>query len=152
MLGSLTNWEGDLFEQFNRLQREMDDFWGTPSGPASIRAVARGTYPAINVGATADTVEVYVFAAGLDREKLDLSIQQNLLTVSGTCDSNAPGNSRAHMRERFTGQFARSVGLPEDVDPNSAQARYYNGVLQISLQRKAEGRPRKIELNREMEV
>ena len=147
MFGSITNWEGDLFNQFNRLQREMEDFWGSTSGPASIRAWTRGSYPAINVGATADGVEVYVFAPGLDQEKLDLTIQQSLLTISGECPSVQPKESRSHLGERFSGKFHRSIALPENIDPDSAVATYRDGVLRIRLSRKAESRARKIEIN-----
>ena len=59
MFGSISNWDGDLFDQFNRLQRDMEDFWRPAGRPASIRAVARGSHPAINIGTTAETVEVF---------------------------------------------------------------------------------------------
>jgi HSP20 family protein len=147
MFGSITSWEGDLFDQFNRLQREIDDIFGTPNRPASIRAVARGSYPAINVGTTADGVDVYVFAAGIDQEQLELSIQQNLLTISGVCKPVQPEGSKAYLHERFSGNFQRSLSLPEDIDPDSASAKYSNGVLHISLRRKAEAQPRKIQVN-----
>ncbi len=147
MFGSINNLEGDLFDRFNRLTRDMEDFWGSSSGPASIRAVARGSQPAINVGSTEDGVEVYVFAAGLDQEKLELSIQQNLLTVSGEAQERRPEDSNVYLNERFSGSFRRSLSLPDDVDPDTASANYRNGVLHISLKRKAEARRRKIEIN-----
>ena len=147
MFGSLSQWDGDVFDHFSRLEREVADLLGYSRRPASIRAVARGSFPAINVGTTAEGVEVYVFAAGLDQDKLELSIQQNLLTVSGECPERQPEGSNAYLKERFVGQFKRSLALPEDIDPDSATARYSNGVLQISLKRKAEATPRKIEIN-----
>lgn len=147
MFGSITTWESDLFDQFDRLQREMDEFWGSSGGPVSIRAAQRGSYPAINVGSTAEGVDVYVFAAGLERDKIDVSIQQNLLTVSGECASAQPEKTNAHRRERFRGQFRRSLSLPEDIDPDSATASYRNGVLHLGFKRKAEARPRKIQIN-----
>jgi HSP20 family protein len=146
MFASITNWENDLFDQFDRLQREMEDFWGSSSGPASIRAAARGAYPAINVGSNAEGVDVYVFAAGLERDKTDVTVQQNLLTISGECASTQPEKTNAHRRERFSGQFRRSLALPDDIDPDSATASYRNGVLQLSFKRKAEAKPRKIQI------
>lgn len=147
MFGSITNWEGDLFDQFARLQREMEDLWGSPGSPVSIRAAARGSYPAINVGATAEGVEVYVFAAGLNHETLDVTVQQNLLTISGERATGQPEKTSPHLRERFSGQFRRSLSLPEDIDPDSAAASYHDGVLHLGFKRKAEARPRKIQIN-----
>ncbi len=147
MFGSITHWESDLFDQFDRLKREMEDIWGSPSGPASIRASASGSYPAINVGASAEGIDVYVFAAGLDRDKIDVSVQQNLLTISGECAPTQPEKTSAHRKERFSGQFRRSLSLPEDIDPDSATASYRNGVLHLGFHRKAEAKPRKIQIN-----
>ena len=147
MFGSITNWEGDLLDQFNRLQRDMESLWGAPAGPASIRAVARGSYPAINVGTTPEGAEVYIFAAGLDQDTIDLSIQQNVLTVSGNCPDQRPEGSNAYLQERFRGDFRRVIALPEDVNPDSARASYRNGLLHISLKRREEARPRQIQVN-----
>ncbi len=127
---------------------DCPDFYWTEASPypASIRAVARGSYPAINVGSTAEGVEVYVFAAGLDREQLNLDIQQNLLTISGQSTPRRPEGDRAYLNERFSGQFRRSLSLPEDIDPDSASAQYRDGVLRVSFRRRAETRPRKIQI------
>ena len=147
MFGSITNWEGDLFDQFSRLQRDLDDFWGTSAGPASIRAVARGSQPPINVGVTAEGADVYVFAAGLDQEQVDLSVQQNLLTISGQCPAMEPEGANAYLQERFNGPFRRVIALPEDINPESATAKYRDGVLHINFARKEEAKPRQIRIN-----
>ena len=143
MFGSTTNWEGDFL---NRLQEDLRQLWGSPEEPSSIRAVARGSYPFINIGATPTGAEIYVFAAGLDKSKLELSVQRNLLTISGEIPSARPESANAYLQERHVGVFRRVLSLPEDVDPDSASANYTNGVLHISFQRKEEARPRKIQL------
>jgi HSP20 family protein len=147
MFGSITNWESDLFDQFDRLKREMEDIWGSPGGPASIRASASGSYPAINVGSTAEGIDVFVFAPGLDRDRIDVSVQQNLLSISGESAPAQPEKTSVHRKERFSGQFRRSLSLPEDIDPDSATASYRNGVLHLGFKRKAEAKPRKIQIN-----
>lgn len=67
--------------------------------------------------------------------------------VSGECPDRQPESSNAYIKERFTGQFKRSLSLPGDIDPESATARYTNGVLHISLKRRAEAKARKIQVN-----
>lgn len=147
MFGSITNWEGDLFNQFNRLQSDLETLRGSAAGPANIRAVARGSFPSINIGATASGVEIYVFAAGLDPQQVELSVQRNLVTISGEISSVQPQNTSTYLKERHVGPFRRVLSLPEDIDPDSASAQYHSGVLQVSFQRKAESRPRKIPVN-----
>ena len=146
MFGYLTGFDNDLFDQFERMRRDMDARFGERSGPLGIRSVAAGAYPAINVGASPKQVDVYVFAAGVDSKSLDISLQQNLLTVSGERKIELPEGAQAYRRERFTGGFKRVVTLPDDVDPDKVNASYRDGVLHIIVQRKEELQPRKIEV------
>lgn len=146
MFGSLTNFEGSVFDDLRRIQQEMEQMFGPRTWPAGIRSVARGTYPPINVGATPERVDVYLFAAGLDPKTLDISIQQNLLTVAGERQVAVPDNVEYYRRERFTGSFKRVISLPEDVDPDKVEAHYSDGILQVSIQRREASRPRQIEV------
>ncbi len=147
MLSSLTGFEGGLFEDFRRLQEEIDNLFDQWPATTGVRSVARGTFPPINVGSTPDRLGIYLFAAGLDPKKIELSIQQNLLTVAG--ERELPPNEAAtyYRRERFGGDFRRVVTLPEDVDPDRVEARYRDGVLQITVKRKESAKPRTIQLN-----
>ena len=146
MFGSLTNFEGSLFDDFKRMQQDMDELFGRGTWPTGIRSVARGTYPPINIGSTGEGVEVYLFAAGLDPESLEISIQQNLLTVSGERKVDVPESVEFYRRERFSGSFRRVISLPEDVDPDKVEARYADGILRILAQRREASRPRQIEV------
>jgi len=146
MFGSLSNYEGDLFDGFRRLQQEVDELFGSRTWPSGIRAVARGTYPPINVGETSDAVNVYLFAAGLDPKTLDISIQQNLLTIAGERKVDTPENINDYRRERFSGPFRRVISLPDDTDPERVDARYLDGVLRISVQRREASKPRRIQV------
>jgi HSP20 family protein len=134
----------DLFDQFRRLEGEMGQLFGHSPWAAGIRAVQRGTFPPINVGATPERVDVYLFAAGLDPKKVDVSIQQNLLSVSGSRKIEANENAEYYRRERYDGDFRRVITLPDDVDPERVDAKYRDGVLQITIQRREAARPRQI--------
>jgi HSP20 family protein len=145
MFTPLTTFE-NLFDELRRVDQSMDDWFGRWSVPAGIRSVTRGTFPATNVGATDKEVQVYLFAPGLDAKKLQVSIQQNLLQVSG--ERSVPHNERAtyFRQERYDGAFRRVITLPEDVDPDTVEAAYCDGVLQISVSRREAARPRRIEI------
>ena len=143
---SMNTGSNALFDEFNLLERELNDLFGGWTRPASIRQSTRQGYPPINVGVTPKHVDVYLFAAGLDVDALDLSLHQNLLTIAGKRSTPEEENVRYHARERFSGEFRRAVSLPEDVDPDKVQATYRNGVLHIQIQRQNAAGPRKIEI------
>jgi HSP20 family protein len=142
-----TYFPSDLFAELDRLQRQVQQF----SGPTtSIRGFGRNGFPAMNVGGTPDSVEIYAFAPGVDPSVLDVSIERGVLTISGGRESNLPGDEKkaaVHINERFSGRFHRAVSLPDDVDPNQVTAKYNDGVLHVSIQRRASAQPRRIEIH-----
>lgn len=146
MFGSLTHYEGGLFDQFRRMEQELEELFGPSSPLPGIRSVTRGSFPPINVGATADKVDVYLFASGIDPKTLDVSIQQNLLTVAGGRKNGQPENAKYYRRERFQGDFRRVITLPDDCDPERVEAKYADGVLHIEVQRREASKPRQIEI------
>lgn len=146
MFGRFRNLGGSLFDEFRRLEDDMNGLYVGWPWTTGIRSVARGTYPPINVGSTPEQVDVYLFAAGLDPKSLDISIQQNLLTIAGERKAPVEKDVEYYRRERYDGAFRRVITLPEDVDPESVQARYRDGVLQIHIQRREAVRPRRIEV------
>lgn len=112
MYESLLRYPTDLFSEFERMQREMDRLFGTWSVPTSIRAVARGAFPAVNIGTSPKSVEVYAFAPGIDPAKLEVSVDRGLLTISGERASDLPEESdkvSIYADERFAGSFKRVV-------------------------------------------
>ncbi len=131
----------DLFAELDRLQREMQQSYDLSP---NIRGVTRG-FPAMNVGGTPGSVEIYAFLPGVDPAGLDVQIEKGVLTVTGERKAEAvPDKATVHIDERFAGPFRRVVSLPDDVDPNAVQAKYRDGVLHISIARKAAAQPRRI--------
>lgn len=146
MIGTLGGLSG-LFDDFRRLQDEIDQMLGGGAWPAGIRSVAPGTYPPINVGSTADRVDIYLFAAGLDPAKLDISIEKNLLSVSGERKAPLETGVEYYRKERFDGAFRRVITLPEDIDADRVKAHYRDGILQIEIPRREASKPRRIKVD-----
>ena len=149
MYESLLNFPGGLFADFERLQRDLQQAFGTVGQPSSIRAVASGAFPAINVGSTPASMEIYAFAPGLDASKLDVQIDRGVLTLSGERASALPAGDERHAvyaSERFTGRFRRTVSLPDDADPDRVSANYRDGVLHISVARRESAQPKRVEI------
>ena len=147
MFGIPSNMPSSVFDELWRLQQEVDELFGSWSSPLGIRSLPRGSFPAINVGQTPERVDVYLFAPGIDPKSLDISIQQNLLTVSGKREIKPEEESSYYRQERFAGEFRRVISLPEDVDPERVQAKYVDGIVQIGIQRRESARPRQIEIH-----
>jgi HSP20 family protein len=147
MLWNFGNFDDRLMNDFRRIQREMDGLFGHGPARTGIRATARGSYPPVNVGATEDQVEIYVFAAGVEPKDLDISIQQNLLSIAGERKLDGESEAEHYRRERFQGKFHRVITLPDDVDPERVSAQYRDGVLHINVKRRESSRPRQIEVH-----
>jgi HSP20 family protein len=131
----------DVFAELERMQRTLSQ--SLDSSP-SIRGGLRG-YPAMNVGGTPNSVEVCVFAPGVDPAALDVQIEKGVLTIAGERkDETRPDQSTVHIGERFSGRFRRVVTLPDDVDAEAVSARYRDGVLRISIARRQAAQPRRI--------
>lgn len=135
----------DLFAEMDRLTREMQQaFEVSPS----IRGIGRGGFPALNIGSTAEAIEVYAFAPGIDPAKVEVQLDRGVLTISGERAGLPEGDAKTtlHVNERFAGRFRRVISLPDDIDPAGVSANYRDGVLQVSIPRKASAQPRRIEV------
>jgi HSP20 family protein len=135
----------DLFGEFDRLQRQMASLFNT--FPSSIRASRLGTFPAVNIGSTDDSIEIVAFAPGIDAAVLDVSIDKGVLSISGErkpSRRDVSDETRVYAQERFTGAFRRVIELPQTADPDKVQARYENGCLMITVGRRESSKPRAI--------
>ncbi|MBL8289170.1 MAG: Hsp20/alpha crystallin family protein [Rubrivivax sp.] len=134
----------DLFAEFDRLQREVSSVFD--ASPA-IRGLGRGGYPALNVGTSPTSVEIYAFAPGLEPASIEVNLDRGVLTLAGERKNALPAadaKTTLHMEERFAGRFRRVVSLPEDIDPDSVAAAYTDGVLHVTVKRREAAQPRRI--------
>lgn len=137
----------DVFSEIDRLQREMQQSF---SASPSIRGLARGGFPAMNVGGTPQSVEIYAFAPGVDPASIEVNIENGVLTIEGERKDAMPAaddKATIHISERFNGRFRRVVTLPDDVDPNAVEARCRDGVVHISIKRREAAQPRRITIH-----
>ncbi|MCU9956487.1 Hsp20/alpha crystallin family protein [Burkholderia sp. BKH01] len=135
----------DLFDEFARVQRQVANLFGEL--PPGIRAVRPGAFPALDVGATDDAIEIVAFAPGMTAADFDVSIDKDLLTISGERKPAPRGEGddvRTYAQERFHGTFRRVVELPQNADADNVSARYENGCLLIRIGRREASKPRAI--------
>jgi HSP20 family protein len=134
----------DVFAELDRLQRELQTAFDISP---NIRGVARGGFPAMNVGNTQKSVEIYAFAPGVDPRSIDVQLEKGVLTIAGErkpVGSSGDAKATVHIDERFDGRFRRVVSLPDDVDPNAVTANYRDGLLHVSVRRLEAPQPRRI--------
>ena len=135
----------DLFAEFDRLQREIQQaFDNVPN----IRGAGAGSFPALNVGRTPQSLELYAFVPGMDPKSIEVNLERGVLTIAGERQGDLPPReerSSVHINERFAGRFRRVVSLPDDdVNPDGVTAQYRDGVLQISIKRRTAPQTRRI--------
>ena len=125
------------------------DFWGWDP----FRTVARTTKSEEGITARFDvkeTEDAYVLSGdlpGIDKDKLELSLDGDVLTVSGSRDAEEKQEGESYyIYERKFGSFKRSFRLPEHADATSISADLKDGVLTVSIPKVPETKPRKIEV------
>ena len=136
---------GDLFPELARLQQHLDEVFNMGAA-SNIRAMARGSFPPVNVGTSADAIEVVAFAPGVDPKALDISVDKGLLIIAGERKADREGGSgdNVYAQERFSGSFRRVVSLPENADPARVDARLRDGLLHIMVAKRESSKPRQI--------
>lgn len=106
--------------------------------------------PAIDVVEKADAYLIYAELPGVDLSQIDISFEQNVLTIRGmkrpSIDTANDGEIRVYAAERVTGTFERSVRLPEFVDGDRISASFNNGLLAVSVPKARAAQPRRIEI------
>lgn len=146
-MNGLFPFAGDLSPDLARLRQHLDDlFQGGFS--TSIRAMAGGVFPAVNVGTSPESIEVLAFAPGVDPKSLQITVNKGVLTIAGERNGAARGNGEnIYAQERFTGSFRRVISLPDDADPAKVDAKLRDGLLRITVAKRESSRPRQITVN-----
>ena len=99
--------------------------------------------PASDIYETDTGYLIAIDLPGIDREALEIDINDNRLVVKGI---RAVAESRQHRAERPRGKFLRTYSVPGSVDQGKIAAEYKDGVLQISLPKQREQKPKRIDI------
>ncbi len=122
--------------------REFEQISRARSG--TLRSVGR-EFPPINLWVSAENVVVTIEIPGIEPETLDINLVSSALTVRGMRAARELREGETyHRRERWAGQFTRTVELPYDVETGRVDARFSKGVLSIVLPRAEADKPKKI--------
>jgi HSP20 family protein len=127
--------ERDLFANFDRMRREMDELFGDVLERTRIARRRSGFSPAVDVAYTSDPPRAIITAelAGVDAEQLDVEIQGNKLILSGRRNPAEPGGDVYQQVEIERGPFRRVIELAADVRAEAASASYEDGMLRVEV-------------------
>ena len=116
----------------SNLTDEAERLWG------------RGRWPRLSLSDAGENLLLKAEIPGLTEKDLHLSIQKDVLTMSGERKPDAPEGYLVHRQERAPLKFARSFTLPCKVDPEKSTATLKDGVLTVTLAKAPEAQPRQI--------
>ena len=138
------------FWDIERTLDEMNRVFDVFGGPLGLRSMPTGAYPALNVLDGGDKLIVTAEVPGVEAKDIELNVVENSLTLSGKRNGQPEGKDvQYYRRERFCGEFARTITLAEKVEPDGATASFKNGVLTIELPKAKESKPRSIQIKAE---
>lgn len=140
----------DPWSLMPRLQEEINRLFGTANQSDSSSATAAWV-PPVDIYEYADRFELYVDVPGVDPNKVELTLEGGVLTLSG--QRHEP-NTHKHAEdaqyrriERGVGHFYRRFVLPDSVDSDKVNAAGKDGVLRVVIPKQAKAVPRRIQID-----
>ena len=128
-----------MADTFNQLFRRFDEEWNqflTRGGPAF------GGLPNVDVSETDDEVRVSADLPGLDEKDIKVSLDGDVLTISGERRyEHEEKRKHLHRVERSYGTFHRSIALPEEIDRENVKATFKKGVLHVTIAKRPGAKP-----------
>ncbi|MCG3180192.1 MAG: Spore protein SP21 [Phycisphaerae bacterium] len=140
----LFDWGGDPWAPLKEMQRELGRLLGRGGGESQL--VGGGSYPPVSIYDGEDRMIVLAEVPGVPLSALDLSITDDTLVIKGSKPAPEAARESYHRRERGSGDFSRTVVLPDSVNAEKIKAQLAHGILRIELPKSEASRPRKIDV------
>jgi HSP20 family protein len=144
----LTRWEP--FRELSTLQDRINRaFRESYSGGAHDESLTTSSFaPAVDVYEDEHKVALKIEVPGIDEKDIDVRVENNTLTVHGERKIEKEEKEENYRRvERQYGSFTRTFTLPQTVDSEKVSANHDKGVLNVTLPKKAEAKPKQIKVN-----
>jgi HSP20 family protein len=144
---AITRW--DPFREVVALQNRMNSLFRDFSGNGDNDVLTTASFvPAVDIYEDEHKVALKVEVPGIRQEDLDIRVENSTLTVRGERKlEKEEKEENFHRIERRYGNFYRAFTLPNTVDTEHIEASCENGVLQLTLNKKAEAKPKQIKVN-----
>jgi HSP20 family protein len=138
----------DPFRDLRSLQDEMNRLFSGTFSRGSQDEVLRGAWsPSVDIFENKNEIVLEAELPGMTADDVNISIENNVLTLHGERRFEKKDESdNFHRVERSYGSFTRSFTLPPTVSSENANAEFQNGVLRLTLAKREEAKPRRIEI------
>ena len=145
-MSNLTRWDpfNDMLTLREAMNQLLEDSFVRPAAARG----GQGFVPALDVSETEDGYQVEAAVPGLKPEDLEITVENNVLTIKGETRQEKEDKQRSfHRIERRFGSFQRTIALPNTVKPVAIKASLEHGVLRLEIPKAEEVKPRKISVN-----
>lgn len=137
----------DPFREIRTLQEEMNRLFSSFSRNLEDDLMSGAWTPSVDIFENKDQVVLEAELPGMKPEDVNISIENNVLTIQGERKfEKKEERDNYHRIERRYGSFTRSFTLPPTVDTDNITAEFDNGILRLTIAKREEAKPRRIEI------
>ena len=137
---SLIKWTPS-FSELDEMEKTMESML------PGLRGNQFGFTPAVDMYEDQDNIIIETQLGGIDPEKVDISIENNVLSIKGESEKKSEIDEKNYYRKEIRrGSFYRSIPLPTKVDSDQASASNEDGILKIIIPKVAEIKSKRIEI------
>lgn len=102
--------------------------------------------PAVDICEDTDGISLWVDMPGVSRERLDIQVDRDTLVIEGHAQIDTPEGIKPIYADVRSTRYRRSFALSSELDTDQIEATMANGVLNLRIHKRAESKPRKIEV------
>lgn len=133
----------------NLLDEFVNDIWSTSAASRPVEDAPQVAKPALDILETDSALELRFNLPGVASDAVSIQFDKGVLSISATVEAENENEiegetSRYLRRERYTGEYRRSLRVPENIDSENASANFENGVLYLHLPKQPEAQPLRI--------
>ena len=121
--------------------------WNDRVAPVAFEGIERAWAPVVDVYAKGDDIVVHAELPGVEKDDIEIHVENGTLTINGERKrASEIEEGKVYRLERAYGSFTRRFSLPKGLDASGVKASFKDGVLEVTLPKAEEAKPRKIEV------
>ena len=145
-----------LWTDLGRLSRNFDPWFEIDrpmnpwERPATFPAMKESEFPLVNIWVNGDGAVLTTEIPGIEPKAVEVSVAGKSVSLRGSRQAEPAGAGETyHRRERWSGQFSKTVELPFNIEADGVEARFQKGVLRVTLPKAHADKPRTIKVKSE---